>query len=326
MSGSRWQKYCWKCRDYWTSQSQGAESAEEADLTLSHDTTSLGHPWRDQTPSWSFSQPVQGIDNMDEATRRRQGLLLARNLLRSNSSLPSQPPSIDTSVPPTMDQPHGASYEPPSAAHNQSTNPPGRRRPPRNPFGTREEWESPDYQSPLAGMFTRAWTRYADAEDTRQREEDSIRSSLRSIRQQRSNGTALDGAVPDSIYEHGGLLTDELRRVRQLAADMASAVETMEGYQIVAEPETTPTINPIDAQRRPPALTTEQMTISVACRICNEQKVDTLVEPCMHICQCPRCRLGCMLIDVSRYVPLVQRDHPTTSPRSASKTNTWSSA
>ena len=328
MSGSRWQKYCWKCRDHWTSQLQRSESAEEADLTLSPDTTSLNHPWEDETPSWSFPQRVHGDVSIEETDERRQNVLLARNALSawSASSLPSAPISIDTYVPPAMDQPRGALYEPPSTTTSQLTNPPLRRRPPRNPFGTREEWESPDYQSPLAGMFTRAWTRYADAEDTRQREEDSIRSSLRSIRQQRSNGTALDGAVPDSIYEHGGLLTDELRRVRQLAADMASAVETMEGYQIVAEPETTPTINPIDAQRRPPALTTEQMTISVACRICNEQKVDTLVEPCMHICQslhfCPEY----VLIDLSRYVPLVQRDHPTTSSRSASKTDTWSSA
>ena len=291
MSGSRWQKYCWKCRDHWTFQSRGSESGEGLDRPLSHTETSVTHPWIDPTPTWSFSRDVQGSVNIGGAVGRHQRVLRTRDP-RNISILPSAPPSIDTTIPPATDQPRGASYEPSPATNSQPTNPRRHRRPPRNPFGTREEWESPDYQSPLAGMFTRAWTRYADAEDTRQREDDSIRDSLRSIRQQGSNGTALDGAVPDSIYEHGGLLTDELRRVRQLASDMASAVETIEGYQIVAEPEATPTINPIDAQRRPPALSTEQMTISAACRICNEQKVDTLVEPCMHICQSPRCRVG----------------------------------
>jgi hypothetical protein len=50
-----------------------------------------------------------------------------------------------------------------------------------------------------------------------------------------------------------------------------------------------PRRNPIDTQKRPRALSSSEMTVSIACRICNEQKVDALALPCSHLCMCHWC-------------------------------------
>ncbi len=50
-----------------------------------------------------------------------------------------------------------------------------------------------------------------------------------------------------------------------------------------------PRANPIDEQSRPPSLPGSDMVVNIACRICNEQRIDTLMEPCMHACMCHWC-------------------------------------
>jgi hypothetical protein len=48
--------------------------------------------------------------------------------------------------------------------------------------------------------------------------------------------------------------------------------------------------NPIDIQaKRPEPVSAEDMTVSIACKICCEQKVDVLVLPCSHLAICRWC-------------------------------------
>ena len=67
-------------------------------------------------------------------------------------------------------------------------------------------------------------------------------------------------------------------------------------------------VNPIDAQVRPPPLTNEQMTVNIACRVCTEQRADTLFEPCMHVVVCHFCSR--LLQDGARSRRREEHSHP----------------
>ncbi|KPI41511.1 uncharacterized protein AB675_9390 [Cyphellophora attinorum] len=129
--------YCWRCRDFWRADSR-AQTAQDAPAS---------------NPTWSFTSTT-GIANplMDPNTA---------NTMPNNSDhepiadLVSRRVSEIRNV--QAQHPHGQSD--PDIAERRR-----RRRERPNPFGTREEWESDQYESPIAGVFTRAWTRYRDME------------------------------------------------------------------------------------------------------------------------------------------------------------------
>lgn len=284
---------------------------------------SYSHP---QQQSWSFD----GVTN-DRRRRRRQ-----------NRQPRPQDPDHSFSNP--------AVYQ---EAGSQSR-PQGQNFQPRyqNPFGTREEIESEDYQSPVAQMFGRAWMRYRDAEANR---------SNPSVPQQPSNPQTFILPLGPTQLQHayqGNTLDDRINTVQENldSLQLASAVPedssrpvqthgftwnpTAEHFSSVhnnsihprlfipasntsinsvniqtteaqpLESSERPSINPIDAQLRPPPLTLEQMTVSIACRICNEQKADTLFEPCMHVVVCHFCSV--LLQDAARRRRRDPHSHPAT--------------
>lgn len=47
--------------------------------------------------------------------------------------------------------------------------------------------------------------------------------------------------------------------------------------------------NIIDLQRRPPPIPKEELQVDFACKICQEQKIDTVSLPCMHAAVCHFC-------------------------------------
>jgi hypothetical protein len=47
--------------------------------------------------------------------------------------------------------------------------------------------------------------------------------------------------------------------------------------------------NDVDLQQRPKALEEKDKLANIECKVCGEQKVDTLTEPCMHIALCRWC-------------------------------------
>lgn len=245
--------------------------------------------------------------------------------------------------------------------------PRARRRPLPNPFGTREEIEAEDYQSPLEGMFTRAWNRYRAAEQVRRANpiapalntdtewESSDHAGLGRQPHGSENSTSLAnelGVVPAGTWAHPGSIQEQghhpharramiLQRMAALNSELgaqttrlrdlrlADAASESEGvqprthtdvseatqdqldllqaavaaarantlglYEQILENESAsehpiPRINPIDEQTsRPVARNPEELMVSVACQICREQVVDTLLEPCMHIALCRWC-------------------------------------
>lgn len=189
----------------------------------------------------------------------------------------------------------------PPAEHSFLNNEP----PAANPLGTREEVQSDDYVSPIASMYGRAWHRYREAEDRRlgeQRRETQrnayVNAVLEADRSETSNSIA---ALSRALDEHDELsqqfhesMNMQLRTTREnflrmLRPTTQPPIPLNEPAQSnpLVEPEVT---NPIDSQEsRPLSLSTEEMTANIACRICHEQKIDTLLEPCMHVAICHWC-------------------------------------
>jgi hypothetical protein len=163
-----------------------------------------------------------------------------------------------------------------------------------NPFGTREEIEAEGYQSPVADLFGRAWNRYREAQEAHR----SGRTT-RSEEEQRWTTTAAAADVSTDLLGTAPPQLDEIDLVSAMNAHRWRSGEDHRGPMLAMEQvlrrrdgalRQQPRTNPIDEQTsRPPPLTSEEMTISVACKICYEQKVDTLLEPCMHIAICHWC-------------------------------------
>ena len=164
-----------------------------------------------------------------------------------------------------------------------------RHRPIPNPFGTREEIESEGYQSPVAIMFGRAWNRYREAED-------AARQSERIREERRINGDPeLFGTAPPQHQTVDVEAARSLHRWWDLHQSIGGGrsltlEEALREQELRALHGHPPRANPIDEQSsRPPPLSAEEMTVSIACKICCEQKVDTLLQPCMHIAICHWC-------------------------------------
>jgi hypothetical protein len=129
-------------------------------------------------------------------------------------------------------------------------------------------------------MFGRYYTRYRESEAHRRRLERRLEDRLLA---QADGG----GSRDSNTYQ------DELRHIQSVARELASSI-TQSQYRRTADAARNdavapPRINPIDQQQRPPALEESEMQVNIACKICNEQRIDTLLEPCMHACVCRWC-------------------------------------
>lgn len=220
------------------------------------------------------------------------------------------------------------------------------------PLGTREDVEQDDYQSPLAGMFTRAWDRYRTAEEVRQaaqalnpqatsfnplglgHEYGILRNpplNTSSSRQRSgfhaalydTNGLTMDhiAQLPDpsghypTAFFRGPPGTDQDMHNAMTSTSMSqSRFESRPTHPSTRFRETTDDVsvleslhqldiaqtdgiddfdgvgpNAIDLQSRPPPLKAEELKVDVSCKICGEQRIDTLVEPCNHFAMCHWC-------------------------------------
>ncbi|RMZ83624.1 hypothetical protein DV738_g1130, partial [Chaetothyriales sp. CBS 135597] len=121
---------------------------------------------------------------------------------------------------------------------------------PPNPFGTREEIASEDWESPLTSMFSRAWSRFREAENARYRLEREMEEQL------------LPEIAPGSPSSQARALREELRHIQNLARDMASEISqthsALNSGQLPLS-SSPPRVNPIDEQSRPPGLTSREM-------------------------------------------------------------------
>lgn len=181
-------------------------------------------------------------------------------------------------------------------------------------LGSREDVEQDDYQSPLSIMYGRAWERYRTAEMDRQAAREVAIHDQMGLSDHPSLATLLSGGTENRIAPSApvpsirqranfhsqfyGTSTDEglpllrgdLRESRWYSppAYMAPFVH-LDGHPAGSSGNSTAD-NPVDRQsNRPEPLKKEDMTISIACKMCLEQKIDTLIEPCMHLAICRWC-------------------------------------
>jgi hypothetical protein len=337
MTGTRWQNYCWRCRDYWKNQQSAIPDARD----FSNDTglspfagvqrriwanrePSAGYRYRgppgmeNEPSSWGFEH----MDNRSTSLARRSSSPTTRVALDEEAALPHRRP-VQAASPPSL--PHN----PLRAAHDNYTATTSNRASssatqelpqpsqltgvaPTNPFGTREEWESPDYQSPLGLMFNRAWTRYRDAEDQRRVHETEIQDRMTRVSISDQSAAMSQPGTLDQTHRHPRHQTDtiwaagyaarfgdsseeELQRIQAMAARLNSQHgHPLSDYPLyITERYRQPSperSNPIDTQAsRPAALEPAEMTANIACRICEEQKIDCITLPCYHMTMCHWC-------------------------------------
>lgn len=187
-------------------------------------------------------------------------------------------------------------------------------------LGTVEDVQRPDYESPLGAMFTRAWTRYRDVETIRQEATSQApphaAQGLQELMHQRL------------INEHLDIdLANQNSDVRNSSPDLAlwtnqavGAAQSSPGTGVRMPLRTRPLnfhaqfyggafnnnliernlprldddpltlVSPIDGQtQRPPQRSREDLLVNMACKICLEQPINTIVDPCFHAAMCRWC-------------------------------------
>lgn len=219
------------------------------------------------------------------------------------------------------------------------------------PLGSREDVQQDDYESPLAGMFGRAYGRYREAEAARQAAQaDGYEASF----QWTSHGqfTTVYRPLLNPLFDPASAIADQqtqanqarfqnetnlrLDHTRNLARQTMlenvtqasrradthsnrtdgtwhnqtpapfSTRRRRQGFhrQFYTSPLDTPFLtpqdnlfdvvdsstNPIDAQlSRPSPSKPEDLKVDFACKVCTEQKINTVCMPCMHPCMCRWC-------------------------------------
>lgn len=272
-----------------------------------------------------------------------------------NYTLPNDVPTSHNSIHQT--QPEVTATEPQtSLARNQ--------REQAYPLGSREDVQQEDYESPLAGMFGRAYGRYREAEAARQAAQMSRNQALLATAQDgsyhdlthRFSASSLNPLLDPAMTGTGQQAREGQERVQghinrlyeahHVARRMTEYLERPE-YQlgpsfgstqnrlspqeagfVAGSPPTIPiaelnqqrrrhgfhrqfytnpfetsfrvpqdndlvedtSVNRIDMQTaRPTPSKSEDLKVDFGCKVCTEQKINTICMPCMHACMCRWC-------------------------------------
>jgi hypothetical protein len=191
-------------------------------------------------------------------------------------------------------------------------------------FGTREEIEADDYQSPITGMFSRAWERFGQAEARRasgetvapavntltpveRREieqqilwgvmresteieevEDTGRRFFSTLRDNRSEDALLPGEERPPVRiptPQPGPGMPSRSSIDELTLQLARMRQAYDQQRNAMRPGPT-----LDSQpNRPPPLKEEQMMKNLQCHVCYAQLADIAVLPCGHMVMCEYC-------------------------------------
>lgn len=284
MQGKRWSRYCWKCRDYW-------DLEYGLDLIWAEQT---GNRSTIQNPTRSFPTPRPAAVRRDRQIRMSPlDLRGGESTLQTRNHRRRGDPSTRTARPDHSE-----------IVTDSESRPRRSRQARQNPlvatFGTREEIEAEGYQSPISTMFERWEDRHRTAEVRRSQLENEISDQLGMLRRQTSDvinpfqareqveqATALTTRSVLSIHSTPPSAESVAQHASRIANFVAEHASHSHPRLYNADP---PRPNPIDTQAsRPPALSQAEMTMSIACQICNEQRSDILLNPCSHMCMCHWC-------------------------------------
>ena len=164
----------------------------------------------------------------------------------------------------------------------------------RLPLGSRDDVQQDDYESPIFGMFNRAWTRYRDAEEVR-----SVERMLDDAEALEQDHVDVDDVVHNShMLDLDGPARRPLpgpfrfgQRRRDFHAQFYGSATASEPQRHVEdEVGDDESCNQIDRQvNRPTPISSEDLKVDFACKVCKEQKIDSISMPCMHAAMCHWC-------------------------------------
>ncbi|CAI6337269.1 unnamed protein product [Periconia digitata] len=351
--GTRWQSYCWFCKEFWNNRLQATDPPLEASQTrIPHipdqvefldrwfefhqgyrlvratDGTEtriavIGEPFHDVSPGFlprTLDELRAGRSNdasrPENRIRRRRltseeerpqhqeqpnlddALDSLLNEISDDESTPAQPgpqqqDSVHTEVQSAGTQDSTAQRALESAGPSTLPDlPPQRQRAHERMlrvFGSREDVQREDYESPLFTMYNRAETRYQQAEAHRATGNTTAPSTEgMSARERRDiEEQILWGVLSESRSEQQTMsrhlnlldtlndtLTARMREVRERAGLPP---------RLPSPPQT------LDSPERPPPLTEDQMTKNLACQVCYVQVANIAVIPCGHMVMCQWC-------------------------------------
>lgn len=181
--------------------------------------------------------------------------------------------------------------------HNASTNGHNHPRPRRHrlfPLGTREDVQREDYESPIFGMFSRAWTRYRDAEEVRTAarlvdEQDDVDTIVHNAHMLDLDNTAEErqSAIGPQRYRP---IVSRRRNFHSQFYGLLGFEQPSRLYPHEAASEGNGSGgNLIDQQQRPEPKSPEDLKVDLGCKVCREQRIDTIMMPCMHAATCHWC-------------------------------------
>lgn len=157
-------------------------------------------------------------------------------------------------------------------------------------FGTREEMERAGeaYESPIGGMFTRAWGRYSVAEASRREgTAPPAGDPWFPTRAAAATAAAAAAAAAAMTNTHG-----QAEHEDGLQRALLESLQGRPSSQIrpaAAPGPGEPAVPGLDGDNRPPPKTDAEMTVVLACQICYAQLADTVVLPCGHLAMCEWC-------------------------------------
>lgn len=197
--------------------------------------------------------------------------------------------------------------------------------PPRQqafPLGTREEAQQDNYSSPIGDMFSRAWDRYRDVQQAREvyrRAEldvtTGVEAALQSVSISGTEVTPEHGHLydarwvnPDSpLRQNPFIQTSEPSYLASTAPRLRHGRSNFHRQLYMSNPfdaipqdrrdyssmfgnsDPSDGRSVIDKQPRPEPVAETDLKVDFGCKVCKEQKVDTVCFPCMHACMCHWC-------------------------------------
>ncbi|KAF2270093.1 hypothetical protein CC78DRAFT_611758 [Lojkania enalia] len=358
--GTRWQGYCWYCQEFWSNRLAATYPPLETTQTQIPqipDQTEFLERWRIAVIGESLKEVSPGFlpRTLDQLRARRpndatrpENCFRRERLPEEDEERQDEPqPSLEAALDSLLEE--ASEDEANSRAEGRRSQEQllhremlGRPRPMTRTerhlqrarerfarvFGSREEVQQDDYQSPISVMFNRAFDRYRQAEELRasgdtiapntaplssseRREieeqllwgvmQESRRNELEPSVTMTSEVGSIDSvaAVPSTSAPPSESMTTTTSRLppsrpldpTDYRGTMVHLEEELRRLQraINRNPPNSPALTLDNQPNRPPPMTEEQMTKNLACQVCYSLISDTVLLPCGHMIMCEYC-------------------------------------